>query len=111
MRLWSPVRMGLSHMRIGKRRSLVHAEEIFHSLDDRKRIAEVLFRTGHHGKRDLERPGSPTSTRTATRDFSSLRYKFGTDLARANAPPKVAQALMRHSMITLTMDRHSHVWV
>ncbi len=44
-----------------------------------------------------------------SRDFSSIRYKFGTDLARANAPPRVAQTPMRHSMITLTMDRHSPV--
>ena len=27
----------------------------------------------------------------------------------ANVPPKVAQTLMRHSTITLTMDRYSHV--
>jgi integrase len=42
-------------------------------------------------------------------DFHSLRHRFGTELAMANVPPKVAQTLMRHSTITLTMDRYSHV--
>jgi hypothetical protein len=32
-------------------------------------------------------------------------------MARVNSPPKVAQTLMRHSMITLTTDRHSHFGV
>jgi hypothetical protein len=27
----------------------------------------------------------------------------------ANVPPKVAQALARHSTITLTMDRYTHL--
>jgi hypothetical protein len=39
----------------------------------------------------------------------SLRHRFGSELAIANVPPKVAQDLMRHSTITLTMDRYSHV--
>jgi integrase len=43
------------------------------------------------------------------RDFHSFRHRFGSELARANVPPKVAQELMRHSTITLTMDRYSHV--
>jgi integrase len=43
------------------------------------------------------------------RDFHSLRHRFGTELATANVPPKVAQALMRHSTISLTLDRYSHV--
>jgi len=42
-------------------------------------------------------------------DFHSLRHRFGTELAMANVQPKVAQALMRHSTITLTLDRYSHV--
>lgn len=39
------------------------------------------------------------------RDFHSLRHRFGSELAAANITPRVAQALMRHSTITLTMDR------
>src|SRR5262249_645958 len=39
----------------------------------------------------------------------SLRPRFARGRGAANVPPKVAQALMRHSTITLTMDRYAHV--
>jgi site-specific recombinase XerD len=42
-------------------------------------------------------------------DFHSLRHGFITHLVMANVPPKVAQALARHSTITLTMDRYTHL--
>ncbi len=42
-------------------------------------------------------------------DFHSLRHTFITNLARGGVHPKDAQALARHSTITLTMDRYSHV--
>lgn len=42
-------------------------------------------------------------------DFHALRHTFITRLARAGVAPKVAQALARHSTITLTMDRYAHV--
>ncbi len=42
-------------------------------------------------------------------DFHSLRHGFITHLVMTNVPPKVAQALARHSTITLTMDRYTHL--
>ena len=42
-------------------------------------------------------------------DFHSLRHGFITNLARGGVHPKDAQSLARHSTITLTMDRYSHV--
>jgi len=42
------------------------------------------------------------------RDFHCLRHTFITNLANGGVHPKVAQALARHSTITLTMDRYSH---
>ncbi len=42
-------------------------------------------------------------------DYHSLRHGFITYLVMANVPPKVAQALARHSTITLTMDRYTHL--
>ncbi len=42
-------------------------------------------------------------------DFHALRHTFITRLARANVPPKVAQTLARHSSITLTLDRYTHL--
>lgn len=41
-------------------------------------------------------------------DFHSLRHTFGTNLALAGVHPKVAQDLMRHSSIELTMNVYSH---
>ena len=42
-------------------------------------------------------------------DFHALRHTFITNLVRSGVHPKVAQRLARHSTITLTMDRYSHV--
>jgi integrase len=44
-------------------------------------------------------------------DFHSLRHGFITYLVTANVPPKIAQTLARHSTITLTMDRYTHLGV
>ncbi len=40
--------------------------------------------------------------------FHSLRHTFGTMLAAVGVHPKVAQDLMRHSDINLTMSRYTH---
>ena len=42
-------------------------------------------------------------------DFHALRHTFVTLLARSRVHPNTAKALARHSTITLTMDRYSHV--
>ena len=47
----------------------------------------------------------------AVADFHSLRHAAGSPLAATRARPKVAQSLMRHSDINLTMSRYSHVLV
>ena len=44
-------------------------------------------------------------------DFHALRHQFISTLARGGAHPKEAQALARHSTITLTMDRYTHLAV
>jgi integrase/recombinase XerD len=44
-------------------------------------------------------------------DFHSLRHQFISDLARCGVHPKEAQTLARHSTITLTMDRYTHVGI
>ncbi len=41
-------------------------------------------------------------------DFHCLRHTFITRLARSGIHPKTAQALARHSTITLTMDHYTH---
>ncbi len=42
-------------------------------------------------------------------DFHSLRHTTGSLLAASGVHPKVAQSLMRHSTIDLTMSRYTHV--
>lgn len=42
-------------------------------------------------------------------DFHALRHSFITALAQGGVSPKVAQQLARHSTITLTMDRYTHM--
>lgn len=41
-------------------------------------------------------------------DFHALRHTFISNLARAGVHPSVAQALARHSSITLTMNAYTH---
>ena len=42
-------------------------------------------------------------------EFHSLRHTTGSLLAAAGTHPKVAQSIMRHSSIDLTMSRYTHV--
>ena len=59
---------------------------------------------------DLEAAGVPyTDADGRDFDFHALRHQFITMLARSGVHPKDAQALARHSTITLTMDRYTHV--
>jgi len=41
-------------------------------------------------------------------DFHALRHTCGSWLAAAGVHPKVMQGIMRHSTITLTMDKYTH---
>ncbi len=43
-------------------------------------------------------------------DFHALRHTAGSLLAASGAHPKVAQAIMRHSDINLTLSRYSHIY-
>jgi site-specific recombinase XerD len=61
---------------------------------------------------DLEAAGIPyidADGRVA--DFHALRHGFISNLARGGVHPKEAQALARHSSITLTLDRYTHVGI
>ena len=42
-------------------------------------------------------------------DFHALRQTFISNLVNGGVQPKVAQALARHSTITLTLDRYTHL--
>src|SRR5262249_47016385 len=46
---------------------------------------------------------------SGTADFHSTRHSFITLLAKNGIHPKMAQTLARHSTISLTLDRYTHV--
>ena len=62
-------------------------------------------------KADLAAVGIPyTDESGRVADFHSLRHTTGSLLAASGVHPKVAQTLMRHSKIELTLGRYSHVY-
>jgi len=59
---------------------------------------------------DLAAAGIPFEDGTGrVFDFHALRHQFISNLAAAGVHPKIAQLLARHSTITLTLDRYTHV--
>jgi integrase len=61
-------------------------------------------------RQDLARAGIPyRDDEGRVLDFHGLRHTFLTQLAESGVHPKVAQMLARHSTITLTMDRYTHL--
>ena len=62
-------------------------------------------------REDLEMANIPYRDETGrVADLHSLRHTCGSLLAASGAHPKVIQRLMRHSTITLTMDRYTHAF-
>ncbi|MFM9963595.1 MAG: tyrosine-type recombinase/integrase [Planctomycetaceae bacterium] len=60
-------------------------------------------------RNDLEAAGISYVTDDGIADFHSLRHTFISNLAAGGVHPKLAQQLARHSTITLTMDRYTHL--
>ncbi len=95
-----PLRQPLADLMQGRTRSMDQNEKVFGMAKDH--LSRMI-------KADLRDSGIPyrdDAGRVA--DFHSLRHTFITNLARGGVHPKIAQALARHSTITLTMDRYSH---
>ena len=69
------------------------------------RIAQML-------RADLREAGIPygQSSEKEIVDFHSLRHTCGTLLSASGVHPKLIQRIMRHSSITLTMDRYTHAF-
>lgn len=62
--------------------------------------------------RDLEAAGIQISDANGrVVDFHALRTTFGTNLARSGVHPKLAQDLMGHSDINLTMQLYTHTMI
>jgi len=69
----------------------------------------VPTKTAEMLRADLEAAGIPYVDESGRYfDFHALRGETGTLLAAANVSPKLAQTIMRHSDINLTMSRYTH---
>ncbi len=85
--------------------TLMPAAPVFRIPTERREAATMF-------KEDLTAAGIPYRDDAGlVADFHALRHTFISNLARGGVHPKTAQALARHSTITLTMDRYSHTLV
>ena len=81
--------------------TLASATQVF-KMPKKDKVIDML-------KADLELAGIPYRDDAGkVSDFHALRHSFISNLAAGGVHPKTAQALARHSTITLTMDRYSH---
>jgi integrase/recombinase XerD len=73
-------------------------------------VVPVPTRTAQMLRVDLAAAGIPyRDGQGRYLDFHALRHSYITHLIRSGANPKVVQALARHSTITLTLDRYTHL--
>lgn len=75
-----------------------------------KPVLPVPTKTAKLLKRDLIAAGiDPGNPKTGVIDFHALRHTYITHLVESGANVKLVQTLARHSTITLTLDRYTHV--
>ncbi len=72
-------------------------------------LGEAEQNPAEHAQRLQSEFLKPETLNGERADFHALRHSFVSMLASSGVHPKTAQMLARHSTITLTMDRYSHV--
>ena len=79
----------------------------FIKVFDRDLVAAGLAREveSHNGKKRIDK----TDAQGRTVDIHCLRHTFATMLSRAGVAPRMAQELLRHSDIRLTMNTYTHL--
>ena len=70
---------------------------------------QLTDKTSNALKADLTDAGIPYVFNGLYFDFHALRHQTGTLLANSGVMPKVAQTIMRHSNINLTMNNYTHI--
>jgi integrase len=76
------------------------------------KVFKMPEKTAKMFKADLEMIGIPYIDDSGRYcDFHSLRHSTGSLLAASGVHPKIAQVLMRHSDIKLTMNRYTHTLI
>ncbi len=80
-------------------------------MPHKKLFTKITNRTSEMIQEDLADAGiSYCDENGRYADFHSLRHVTGSLLAAAGVHPKVAQIIMRHSDINLTMSRYTHIF-
>lgn len=80
-------------------------------MPNAKVFEKITNRTSEMIQEDLAEAGIPYVDESGRYvDFHSLRHTTGSLLAASGVHPKIAQSIMRHSDINLTMSRYSHVF-
>lgn len=87
------------------------------AIANRGRLADMLTRDLRIARWFADQEGEPlpddflaaTDARGHYLDFHALRHTCGAWLALSGVQPKVIQAVMRHSSITLTLDTYGHL--
>ena len=75
-----------------------------------ERVFQMPDKTARMLRSDLKAAQIPIEDRSGrVVDFHALRHTAGSLLKDAGVYPKLIQAFMRHSTITLTMDRYTHI--
>jgi integrase len=93
----------LKHRRTGNTLSIRGDDELMWPGSWSNKAAEML-------RVDLEAAAIPYQDHEGLfLDFHALRHTFGTNLAKAGVQPKVAQELLRHSDVKLTLNTYTHV--
>lgn len=72
-------------------------------------VVDVPEKTANLLRRDLRAANIPHADKLAAVDFHALRHAYISHLARSGINPKIVQKLARHSTITLTLDRYTHI--
>ena len=73
-------------------------------------ITNMQARTGFAMvKKDMQEAGIEYLTDLGKADFHGLRHTFCSMLARSGVQPQIAQKLMRHSDVNLTMKHYTHI--
>ncbi|AGA28741.1 tyrosine-type recombinase/integrase [Singulisphaera acidiphila] len=80
------------------------------TLEPGKPVLPVPEKTAKLLRFDLAAAGIPVGdAKKDILDFHSLRHSYITHLIMAGVNPKIVQTLARHSTITLTLDRYTHL--
>ena len=95
--------------RADDRRAVLSLTDVSDAKRERLFPGTWVIRAWQMMRLDLDVANVPYSTDAGVADFHSLRHTFVSNLAAAGVHPKLAQQLARHSTITLTMDRYSHL--